>query len=242
MAQQQCTEVQFLAHFTVAFRTVSGREGPPERSCGITTPEGDAIRRVIYDNSGKPYFGYQFRIADAGAKQFRVEVLPVKDSPLLSFSKSPQPVVVGADEFVDVTVLERLSSGAHRMGPLEWLLTLLGWGEGDPPASTGRMTDYLRIVPKARRPFEQRHEAILDDVFSRGGILQHPTGEAIHRVAMARPKSAKSAFVAARSQHDKLLFSIIHDSGLARRPEKIRVPQFFLGGMQPRDCYVHERS
>ncbi len=148
IAQRQCTSVQFLAHFSVVFRTVSGREGPPERSCGITTPEGDTIRRVLYDNSGKPYFGYQFRISDADVKQFRVEVLPVKDSTLLSFSKSARPVVVGTNEFIDVTVLEKLRSGARPMGALEWLLTLLGWGAGDPPASSARMTDYLRIVPK----------------------------------------------------------------------------------------------
>ena len=150
-AQVPCSDVYWLEHFTVSFRTVSDRRGPPERSCGRTTSEGDSIRRVLYDTSGKPYFGYEILISAAGDKQYRAEVRPLKGSALLSFSKFPQPVVVRADEYIDIPVLEKKGPRARRTGfhgYLESWLTMLGIVTANPPESSGRLTDYLRIVPK----------------------------------------------------------------------------------------------
>lgn len=147
-AQMQCSGVHWLDHFTVVFRTISDRGGPPKQSCGETTAKGDTIRRVLYDTSGKPYFGYEIHIATAGAKVYRAEMRPLKDPPLLSFSKFPQPVVVGADEYIDVPVLERLGTSGRPIGYLKSLLMMLGLAASNSPGTSGRLTDYLQIVPK----------------------------------------------------------------------------------------------
>lgn len=150
-AQVSCYDSHWLEHFTVAFRTVSDRRGPPEQSCGRTTSEGDTIRRVLYDTSGRPYFGYEILISAAGDKQYRAEVRPLKTLPLLSFSKFPQPVVVRADEYIDIPVLEKTEPSARRTGFSEYLeswLTMLGIVTANRPEPSGRLTDYLRIVPK----------------------------------------------------------------------------------------------
>jgi hypothetical protein len=69
--------------------------------------------------------------------------------------------------------------------------------------------------------FKQGHETLLGNILSRRGILEHPAGETIHGIAMAGPKDVESAFVAAYSSRDLLLFRI-HRSGLARSLERIR--------------------
>jgi hypothetical protein len=147
-AQIQCIGAWELEHFTVPFRTVSDRGGPPEQSCGETTAEGDTIRRVLYDTSGKPYFGYEIRITAVGAKQYRAEMRPLENSRLLSFPKFPQPAVVRADEIIDVLVLEKSEPSVRRTGYLESWLTRLGLVAAHPPKTSGRLTDYLQIVPK----------------------------------------------------------------------------------------------
>jgi hypothetical protein len=147
-AQMQCNGVYWLDNFTVGFRTISDRDGPPKQSCGETTTKGDTIRRVLFDTNSKPYFGYEIRITNAGAKRYRAEMRPLTGLSLLSFSRFPQPVVVGADEYIDVPVLERLGTSDRPIGYLKSLLMMLGLATANSPGTSGRLTDYLQIVPK----------------------------------------------------------------------------------------------
>jgi hypothetical protein len=146
-AQKPCTGVYWLDQYTVVFKTVSDRPGPPKQSCGETTAKSDTIYRVLYDTAGKPYFGYAIRITPAGAKLYRAEMLPLKDPPLLSFSVLPRPVVVSPNEYIDVRVLERPDpTSLHRH--LNSLLMMLGLAAPNSTGTRGRLTDYLGIVPK----------------------------------------------------------------------------------------------
>lgn len=148
-AQIQCGGVlHSLDDFTVVFKTVSDRAGSSQQSCGETIGTGDVIRRILYDTSGKPYFGYQIRITSAGDEQSRAEMGPLVDQPLVSFSKFPKPVVVRADEYIEVPVLERRGAITGRSSYLERLLAWLGWASPNSPGPTGRVTDYFQIVSK----------------------------------------------------------------------------------------------
>jgi hypothetical protein len=147
-AQMQCEGVLYgLKDFTVLFKTLTDREGPGKQPCGDTTAAGNLVKRVLYDTSGKPYFGYQIRITPAGDRQYRAEMGPLTDLHLLSFSKFPQPVVVRAEEYVDIPVLERRASSVADGNFLEYFLDYLGLSA---PLSepSGRVTDYFQIVSK----------------------------------------------------------------------------------------------
>jgi hypothetical protein len=147
-AQMPCEGVLHeLNGFTVLFKTLSDRVGPGKQPCGDTTGAGNLIKRVLYDTSGRPYFGYQIRITQAGDRQYRAEMGPLTDLHLVSFPKFPKPVVVRAEEYIDIPVLERRASSVADGNFLDYFLSLLGLTPL-PPERGGRVTDYFQIVSK----------------------------------------------------------------------------------------------
>ena len=77
--QPWCQNHYSLSHFIVDLTTASDRNGRDE--CGAsasTTVDGDTVRRIFRDGEGKPYFGYELRIAAGGEHRYRlVEMGPV---------------------------------------------------------------------------------------------------------------------------------------------------------------------
>jgi hypothetical protein len=160
-AQTQCHTVYFLDRYVVGLRTLSARGGTREQACGETTTEGDVIRRIFYDTSGKPYFGFEIRITSAGDNQFRAEMGPVKQPGLRSFSKFPPPVQVSANDYLDIPVLERRETSTRQTDywsalcarTLDYwraftILVHLPLPARRPPLAVGRVNDYLQIALK----------------------------------------------------------------------------------------------
>jgi hypothetical protein len=160
-SQTQCRMVYLLDRYFVDFRTLSARGGSSAQACGETTTEGDVIRRVFYDTSGKEYFGYEIRITSAGDRQFRAEMGPLKQPGLRSFSKFPPPVQASAFEYIEIPVLERRETSTPQADywSVLWARTLDYWRAlamlvhlpvpaTRPPLAAGRVTDYLRIERK----------------------------------------------------------------------------------------------
>jgi hypothetical protein len=114
-----CNVTGFYVGETHVVLTVlwSGRSGSDERAirslCGEHVLEGNLIRRVFADLSGKPAFGYNLLITPNLAKRsFQIRVAKPGRG-LVTFARLPDPVTVIDGDRVDVPVLENPQTGVR---------------------------------------------------------------------------------------------------------------------------------